>query len=72
MKTGAIVPYESSEFLKKYRINLPESITAEVQALLSDYVKKLYGTGSERLQKIFLANILNLRSSNDSLYMLII
>lgn len=43
MKTGAIVPYESSEFLKKYRINLPESITAEVQALLSDYAKKLYG-----------------------------
>ena len=45
MKTGAIVPYESSEFLKKYRINLPESITAEVQALFSDYAKKLYGTG---------------------------
>ena len=43
MKTDAIVPYESSEFLKKYRINLPESITAEVQSLLSDYAKKLYG-----------------------------
>ena len=45
MKTGAVVSYESSEALKKVNINLPATVTKDLQAKLMLYAKKNFGTG---------------------------
>ena len=45
MKTGAVVPYESCENVKSVNINLPDSITKDIQAKLQSFSKKIFGTG---------------------------
>ena len=45
MKTGAVVPYESCENVKSVNINLPDSITKDIQTKLQSFSKKIFGTG---------------------------